>query len=40
MQSPFTQITYILSFPLPLWSNFSELSKVLSPGLQSSFYPK
>ena len=26
--------------PLPLWSSFSELSEMLSPRLQPSFYPK
>ena len=40
MYSSFTRITYILIFPLPLQSGFSELSEVLSPTLQSSFYPK
>ena len=41
MYSPFTKnhIDTELS-PLPLWSYFSELSEVLSPGLQSSFCPK
>ena len=32
--------TYILSFPLPLSNNFSELSEVLSLRLQSSYCPK
>ena len=40
MYSSFTRITYILIFPLPVQSSFSELSEVLSPMLQSSFYPK
>ena len=31
MDYPFTKITYILTFPLLLWSNFSELSEILSP---------
>ena len=40
MNSPFTKITYINLPPLPLWSSLSELSEVLSSGLQSSFCPK
>ena len=40
MYSPFIKITYILTSPHPFWSSFSELSEVLSPGLQSSFCPK
>ena len=39
MYSPFTKITYMLTFPLPLWSSFSKLSEVLSPMLQSRFAP-
>ena len=31
--SLFTKITYILTFHLPLWSSFSELSEMLSPGV-------
>ena len=31
---------YILTLTLPLWSNFSELSEMLPPGLESSFCPK
>ena len=37
--SPFTKITYRVTSALPPWSSFSELSEVLSPGLQSSFAP-
>ena len=37
MNSPFTKITYILIPPLPLWRNSSDLSEMLSPGLQFSF---
>ena len=33
MYSPITQITYILTFPLPYWSSFSELSETPSPRL-------
>ena len=40
LYSTFTKITYILSFPLLFWSNFSELSEIPSPGLQSSFWSK
>ena len=40
LNSPFTKSKYILTFSLPLWSNFSELSKVLSPRLKSSFSPQ
>ena len=36
----FTRITCILIFPLPLWSSFSELSKVLSFRLYSSLFPQ
>ena len=39
MYSPFAKITSVLTFP-PLWSSFSELSEMLSPGLQSSVCPK
>ena len=39
MYSPFTKITYRVTSPLPPWSSFSELSEVLSPGLQFSFAP-
>ena len=39
MYSPFTKITYILTFPLPLSRIFSELSEIVSPRLQSSFAP-
>ena len=36
--TPFTKIIYIhTDFPLPLRNSFSELSEMLSPGLQSSF---
>ena len=39
--SCFTEMAYILTFrPQPLWNSFSELSELLSPGLQSSFCPK
>ena len=38
MHPVFTKITNIPIFTLS--SNFSELSEVLSPGLQSSFCPK
>ena len=37
--SPFTKITYIPAFPLP-FGELSQLSEVVSPGLQSSFCPK
>ena len=33
MNSRFTEVTYILTFPLPLWSCFSELSEMCSPEL-------
>ena len=36
----FTEIIYKLAFPTSLWSSFSELSKMLSPRLSSSFCPK
>ena len=36
----FTKITCILIFPLPLWSSFSEISKVLSLRLYSSLFPQ
>ena len=39
----FSAITKIICTdlpPLPLWNSFSELSEVLSPGLQPSFCPK
>ena len=36
MYSSFTKITYILTIPPPLWSSFSELSEMLSPGLHSA----
>ena len=42
MYSPFTKISYIPTFPSthpPFWGSFSEVSKVLSPGLQSSLCP-
>ena len=31
--SPFTKITYTLTFPLPLWNKISELSEMLLPKL-------
>ena len=37
--SPFAKTLYIYLPPLSLWSSLSELSEVLSPGLQSSFCP-
>ena len=37
---PFTKTLYIHFPPLLLWSSLSELSEMLSPGLQSSFCPK
>ena len=40
MYSSFTKITYTDLSPLPLWISFSELSEMLSPGLQSSFCPR
>ena len=40
MYSPFTKITYIEIIPPGLQSSFSELSEVLSAGLQSSFCPQ
>ena len=41
MYSPFSKNhIYTPLFLLPLWSSFSELSEMLSPGLQSSFCPK
>ena len=39
MYSPFTKITFILIFSPPLWSSFTELSEVLSAGLEFSFGP-
>ena len=39
-KAPFTKSKYILTFSLPLWSNFSELSEMLSPRLKSSFCPQ
>ena len=40
LNSPLTKILYIDLAPLPLWSRLSELSEVLSPGMQCSFCPK
>ena len=40
LYSPLTKITYILTFPLPLWNSFSDLSEVLTPRIQSSFCPQ
>ena len=40
MYSPYTKISYTLTFPLLLWSSFSELPEVLFPRLQSSFHPQ
>ena len=40
MDSTFTKITYILTIPLALQSSFSEVSEVLSSGLQCSFCSK
>ena len=38
---PFANITYVYEHsPLPLWSCISELSELLPPRLQSSFFPK
>ena len=36
----FTKITYVWPSPLPLWSSLSELSEVLSSGVQSSLCPQ
>ena len=40
LNSPFTKILYIDFPPLPLRSSLSELSEMLAPRLQFSFYPK
>ena len=40
MYSPFTKITYILSFPAISLEQFLKAFEVLSPGLPSSFCPK
>ena len=39
MHSPFNKITCILSSPLLLWRNFSELFDVLSPGCSPHIAP-
>ena len=40
MHPCFTKITNILTFPLPLWSSFSELFEVLSPGIIVLIFPQ
>ena len=39
MYSPRPFTTSILTFPPSLWNSFSDLSEMLTPGLQSSFWP-
>ena len=38
LNSPFTKTLYIDFLPLPLWSSLSELSEMLPPGLQFSYF--
>ena len=40
LNSPFTKTLYIHFLPLLFWTNLSELSEMLPPGLQSSFCPQ
>ena len=40
MYSPLPKSHLYCPFPLHLWRNFSELSEVLSPRMQSSYCPK
>ena len=40
MYPPLLKSHVTLTSPLPIWSSFSGLSEMLSPGLQSSFCPR